>query len=262
MNILIYDNTFEGLLTAIHDALDLNIKPSKILANKSFQDDLFAIKYEIDSDLDKFEALWNSVKKKTNEQNCQRIFKAFLSESIDIEMLIYDYIKLILETDYNVETNFGDDSVVKINNIQKKVGRETQRVLMFVRFQKTVDDIYYASFDPKYNVIPLTLSHFRNRFADQKWVIFDTRRKYGYYYDLDSVQQITIGNKKVSMESGKVNSESLHVSEKLFQKLWKGYYDAINISERKNIKVHMQFLPKRFWKFLPEKDFKNNLIKA
>jgi probable DNA metabolism protein len=91
-------------------------------------------------------------------------------------------------------------------------------------------------------------------------VVFDTRRKYGFYYDLETVREITIGNKKVSMETGKVDSDSLHVSEQLFQKLWRSYYDAINITERKNLKVHMQFLPKRFWKFLPEKDFKTKLI--
>ncbi len=260
MNLFIYDQTFEGLLTAINDAIDLNIKPDKIISTKFFQDDLFATKYDIVTDSDKFDKIWNQVKEKSNEQNCQRIFKAYLSEISDIEMIIYNYIKLIIETSYNVEVNFSEDSVIKINNIQKKVGREAQRVLMFVRFQRTIDDIYYASFDPKYNVIPLTVAHFRNRFADQKWIIFDTRRKFGYYYDLKDVREITIGKQKINFKSGKVDNDVLHVSEKLFQKLWKGYYDTINIKERKNIKVHIQFLPKRFWKYLPEKDFKNTLV--
>lgn len=259
MNIFIYDQTFEGLLTAIYDSFELKITPDKIVSTKSFQDDLFAVKHIISTDSDKFESIWNKIKENSNEENCQRIFKSYLSELIDIELVIYNYIKLIIETPYNIEVNFSDERVIKLNNIQKKVGREAQRVLMFVRFQKTVDDIYYASFDPKYNVIPLTIAHFRNRFADQKWVIFDTRRKYGYYYDLYDVREITIGKQKVNMKSGKVDNEILHISEKLFQKLWKSYYDTINIKERKNLKVHMQFLPKRFWKFLPEKDFKGKV---
>ena len=260
MNLFIYDQTFEGLLTAIFEAINMNIIPDRILSTKSFQDDLFATKHFISTDSDKFDKIWNQIKEKSNEQNCQRIFKAYLSEMPDIEMIIYNYVKLIIETSYNVEVNFSEDSVIKLNNIQKKVGREAQRVLMFVRFQKTIDDIYYASFDPKYNVIPLTVAHFRNRFADQKWIIFDTRRKFGYYYDLKNVREITIGKQRINFESGKVDNDVLHVSEKLFQKLWKGYYDTINIKERKNIKVHMQFLPKRFWKYLPEKDFKNKLV--
>ncbi len=260
MNIFIYDQTFEGLLTTIYEAIELKVRPDKIVSAKSFQDDLFAIKNYVTTDHAKFESIWNQVNKKTTQQVCQRIFQAFLSEGPDIEMLIYNYIKLIIDTPYNIEVNFSDNFVLKLTNIQKKVGRETQRVIMFVRFQKTIDDIYYASFDPKYNVIPLTISHFRNRFADQKWVIFDTRRKYGYYYDLNEVREVTIGNQKVNNNSGKVENDILHVSEKLFQKLWKSYYDTINIKERKNLKVHMQFLPKRFWKFLPEKDFKNKMV--
>ncbi|MFW5721135.1 MAG: TIGR03915 family putative DNA repair protein, partial [Bacteroidota bacterium] len=210
------------------------------------------------TDIEKFNKLWNAIKKKSSVQNCQRIFKSFLSEMQGIEMIIYDYIKLIVETDYNVELDFSQDAVLKINNIQKKVGKESQRVLMFVRFQKTVDEIYYASFDPKYNVIPLTVNHFKNRFANQKWIIFDTRRKYGFYYDLENVREITIGKNKINFETGKVDRHVLHVSEKLFQKLWKNYYDSINIKERKNLKVQMQFLPKRFWKYLPEKEFQKN----
>lgn len=260
MNIYLYDQTFEGLLTTISDAIDSTIKPDKIISTKAFQDDLFAIKHYTTTDSDKFEKLWDQIKEKSDEQNCQRIFKAFLSELPDIEIVIYNYIKLILETPHHIEVDFSNENVVKLNNIQKKVGREAQRVMMFVRFQKTIDEIFYASFDAKYNVIPLTLSHFRNRFADQKWVIFDIRRKYGYYYDLEHVREITIGNQKIDFESGKVDQDILHISEKLFQKLWKSYYDTINIKERKNLKVHMQFLPKRFWKYLPEKDFKNNLV--
>ncbi len=261
MNLFIYDQTFEGLLTAIHDAFEMKINPDKIVSTKSFQDDLFAAKYKVVTDTEKFDKLWNLIKSKSSEQNCQRIFKAFLSELTGIEIIIYNYVQLIVETDYNVELDFSKDAVLKLNNIQKKVGRESHRVIMFTRFQKTIDDIFYASFDPKYNVIPLTISHFRSRFTDQKWIIFDTRRKYGYYYDLERVREITIGKNKINFENGKIDEDVLHVSEKLFQKLWKNYYDSINIKERKNLKVHMQFLPKRFWKYLPEKDFKNNVKK-
>ncbi|MFC2152958.1 TIGR03915 family putative DNA repair protein, partial [Bacteroidota bacterium] len=206
MNILIYDQTFEGLFTAILDAFELDIKPDKIISTKSYQDDLFATKHYISTDSEKFQKLWNQIKEKSNEQNCQRIFKAYLSELPNIEIIIYNYIKLIVETPYNVEVNFSDEIIIKLNNVQKKVGREAQRVMMFVRFQKTIDDIYYASFNPKFNVIPLTLAHFRNRFADQKWVIFDTKRKFGYYYDLENVHEITIGKQRASNESGKVDN--------------------------------------------------------
>ena len=64
MNLFIYDQTFEGLLCAINEAIDLKIIPHKIVSAKSFQDDLFATKYDIASDPDKFENLWDQIKQK------------------------------------------------------------------------------------------------------------------------------------------------------------------------------------------------------
>jgi len=50
-----------------------------------------------------------------------------------------------------------------------------------------------------------------------------------------------------------LHASLLAEDEKLFQRLWKQYYKSISIQERKNPKVHRQLLPKRFWKYLPEK---------
>jgi probable DNA metabolism protein len=41
--------------------------------------------------------------------------------------------------------------------------------------------------------------------------------------------------------------------EKLFQALWKNYFEHIAIKERINPALHKRLLPKRFWKYLPEK---------
>ena len=54
----------------------------------------------------------------------------------------------------------------------------------FVRFQLTKDGLYYCIIQPDYNVLPLISNHFEKRYADQRWLIYDSRRKYGIYYDL------------------------------------------------------------------------------
>ena len=32
--------------------------------------------------------------------------------------------------------------------------------------------------------LPMLIKHFRNRYADQKWIIYDVKRGYGLHYDL------------------------------------------------------------------------------
>ena len=41
--------------------------------------------------------------------------------------------------------------------------------------------------------------------------------------------------------------------EQLYDQLWKDYFNSINIKERQNVKLHVQYLPKRYWRYLNEK---------
>jgi hypothetical protein len=33
---------------------------------------------------------------------------------------------------------------------------------------------------------------FKNRYADQRWIIYDLKRKYGLYYNLETVAEIQL----------------------------------------------------------------------
>ena len=66
----------------------------------------------------------------------------------------------------------------------KRVDWERIRMLQFVRFQKAADGTYFAAVEPEKNVLPLITGHFKDRFADQFWLIYHIKRAYGYYYDL------------------------------------------------------------------------------
>ncbi|HAK14314.1 MAG TPA: DNA metabolism protein, partial [Acinetobacter radioresistens] len=39
----------------------------------------------------------------------------------------------------------------------------------------------------------------------------------------------------------------------LYDQLWKDYFCAINIEARGNIKLHIQYVPKRYWRYMNEK---------
>lgn len=255
MNIFLYDGTFEGLLSAIFYAYDTKIFPNRITTTAFFQENIFSEKFTIYTNEAYAKRIWSGLEKKTSKKICQKIYRVFLSEIYDVEMLIYNYIRLTFNSSVSIDENFANDTVLDFNNIFKKVNMEAHRAVMFIRFQKTADGIYYAPFDPAYNVLPLAIKHFKDRFSDQQWVIYDTKRNYGFHYNLKEVSEIRISNSMVNPFSGKVNKESLDGTELDFQELWSDYYQAVNIKERKNLKVHKQFLPKRFWKYLPEKNF-------
>ena len=49
------------------------------------------------------------------------------------------------------------------------------------------------------------------------------------------------------------NSKYFDESEIYFQKLWEEYFKSTNIKTRANMRLHVQHMPKRYWKYLSEK---------
>lgn len=253
MNIWIYDKTFEGFLTLVFDCYEMRTFPDKISGNVNNQPCIFPENYEVISDEGKAKRVWNGLHKKVTNTGCQLLYYAFLSEMDNIELLMLNYIKEVFGSPVNPLLNFGNEYVLEITKIHKKVSREAQRILMFVRFQKTADEIYYASYDPKYNVLPLVINRFEKRFADQKWIIYDTRRNYGFYYDLKNTVEVAFDKSMVNPATGQIDKSIMDKDEQFFRELWRSYFNSMCIRERLNPKLHKQLLPKRFWKYLTEK---------
>jgi probable DNA metabolism protein len=253
MNHYVYDGSFEGLLTLIFEAYDRKNFPDKIERQQQYCKTMFSEPFFVITDRPRASRVWTGLEKRLSRESLDMVYRVFLSELPDSEVLIFNYVKDVFASKRNIETNFANQTILAMTQIYHKVSREAGRVPMFLRFGLTADGIYYASYEPKYDVLPLVVKHFTNRFADQQWIIFDVKRQYGFYYDLKETQRITFENNRLNPFSGQPDSRLLATDEKVFQTLWKNYFKAINIEERKNLKLQMQHMPKRFWKYLPEK---------
>lgn len=248
----LYDKTFEGFLTAIFLSYQTKIFPDNIISNHNYQASLLSETIEISTDIIKAERVMKSIVKRTSKEAFNMIYHVFVSELDDVEFLLYKYLELVFKSNYDVSENIRDEYVLRMKQIQRKVLREAHRMLMFVRFQNTSQEIYFSPIDPNYDVIPLIGKHFKKRFTDQQWIIYDTRRNYGIYYDLKEVKEVKFESIEADKSTGKLNASILEEYEGTYQQLWQTYYDSINIPERKNLKLRMQLMPKRLWKYLPE----------
>jgi probable DNA metabolism protein len=54
-------------------------------------------------------------------------------------------------------------------------------------------------------------------------------------------------------ESGRAIGAVYDIDETLYQDLWQQYFKSVNIAARKNTRLHIQHMPRRYWKYLPEK---------
>lgn len=255
MILFIYDKTLDGLLTALFDAYNRKTFPDVLLSKGDtlplFYDDIFTVI----TDEEKAGRVWRGLQKKISASALSAITWCWLSELSEVGMLLFRYIRKAIDSPVSIETNFGDPDVLALSKIWKRVDWERLRMLQFVRFQKAVDGTFFAAFEPQHNALPLTVGHFKDRFADQRWLIYDMKRRYGFYYDLHTVEEVTFDDdgQAAHLITGMLDESLMDKDEKLFQQLWKTYFKSITIKERLNPRKHKQDMPVRYWKYITEK---------
>ncbi|GAB7257477.1 TIGR03915 family putative DNA repair protein [Polaribacter sp. OB-PA-B3] len=249
---LIYDGSFDGFLCCVFYVFEYKLKNAKIQNEFVQQNALFSENEKITTNKEKADRVWKGLKTKASTISTTKIYYAFLSEQAGVENILLDYITYIFKSNKKVDTDFTNNSVLKTSKIAKNVSREKHRMEAFVRFKLTKDAIYFANIEPDFNVLPLISKHFKSRYADQKWVIYDIKRNYGLYYDLEEVTIMQMEFPK-NFNFSKTDKNFFSEEEFDFQTLWQNYFKSTNITERKNMKLHIQHVPKRYWKYLSEK---------
>lgn len=252
MQVMIYDGSFEGLLTAIFEIYEYKITDAKICKEGNTTASLFGQTRITTTDKSKAGRVINKLKEKISTNALHQFYKTFLSELPSIEDSLLRYTQYVIAETKPVENNFSHPDVLTLQQTSRKVHREKHRMEAFVRFQLTKDGLYYSIIQPDFNVLPLINKHFKDRYADQRWLIYDAIRKYGLYYDLNEVTEVQL-NFDID-RNDKSQLASIHdEKEELYQKLWQQYFSSVNIPARKNMKLHIMHMPKRYWKNLVEK---------
>ena len=250
MTRLIYDGTFEGLLTTIFEIY--RHKYTKVFLQKEgdFNSAMFEDVIQIITDDARATRVLNGLRRKISIMAVQRLYIAHLSEIDKVENAIAGYIKYVFDSGQNIEEDFGNRNVLRVSEVVGMMRREKHRMEAFIRFKKLKDGSFYAPIEPDFNVLPLLIKHFKSRYADQKWIIYDTRRNYGLYYNLHDVEFI---NMEFSATHPSDTIAAFSEDEGIYQNLWKNYFNSVNIPSRKNTKLHIRHIPKRYWKHLTEK---------
>lgn len=254
MTIFIYDHTFDGLLTCLFQVYARKIFPQLLLKEGEPLPLFYDEAIHITTEEDKHQRVWKGLQKKLSRSALATLTYGWLSEVPGVDMLLLRYMRKAIDSPVSIETNFADADVLELSKIWKKVNWERLRILQFVRFQKAADGTYFAAIEPQHNALPLTIHHFRDRYADQPWMIYDLKRHYGYYYDLKTVEEVTFEDTtQAHFVTGMLNENLMDKDEKYFQQLWKTYFKSVCIKERLNPRKHKQDMPVRYWKYLTEK---------
>ena len=260
MIVYVFDNTLDGLLTAVFDSFFLHQEPEMLLAEGE-QLPLFADKpHMVMTDNEKAARVWKGLEKHLSRDGLHMIAISWLSEEQALNQPLFNFVckAFRLPACSGIEQNASDPDVLAVRNTCRRVLHEQLRMKQFIRFQKAKDGTYLAVVSPDHNVLPLIIDHFQDRFNDQPWLIYDAKRHYGYYYDgTNAPIRITFEDEAsvpFDLTNGKLEADVLSSDDALFQQLWRTYFKAICIKERMNPRKQLSDMPRRYWKYMTEKN--------
>ncbi|MBO4787048.1 MAG: TIGR03915 family putative DNA repair protein, partial [Prevotella sp.] len=244
-------------LSAVFDAFLLKEEPEHLLTGGDVLPLFCERIYKVTTDVEKARRVWTGLEKQLPREALQMISTSQLSELKELWQPLFMLVCKVFRQGKVVLGNFADPDVLTVTQIARRVAHEAHRMMQFVRFQKAKDGTYLAVISPDHHVLPLIVDHFHDRFNDQPWLMYDARRHYGYHYDGKSPPiHITFENETsvlFSLADGKLSDDILSSDDHLLQDLWRTYFKAICIRERLNPRKQLNDMPRRYWKYLTEK---------
>lgn len=238
-----YDNTFWGFLSCIFDIYAAKTEVAQITSQDTLSPSFDMQIATVVVDNEKSRRVADGVVKKIGSSGMSDIYSAFASCNTEKEIIIYKYLKLVFVYGRKIEQMLSNADVITFNEMLQRVRFECHRYNGFVRFRETESSIFVAPIRPDNDILEFIMPHFVNRFGIQRFVIVDVGRGKAGYFDGK--------NWDVGQFEGLKDVE-LTQNEKEFQQMWKNYYDTVTIKPRESERRRKQFMPQRYWEFMPE----------
>lgn len=241
MNFLLYDGTFEGFLTLVYDVYHHKYHV-KAIAKKMSDCLEFDDIYTIVTDVDKAHKVLTALRKKFSKEHVNTIIHIFLCDTKMFECNLLTFIILGFKANENLK-NINYSSVFYIRELEKEYLRLTHRMYGFVRFEELEDKTLYAKVETKFNILMFLGEHFSKRLGNNAFIIHDIQRKIAYVHD-----ENTQGIRSVDSFDSPLYSHD----ETKFKNLWKTFFNAVAIENRRNQKLQKSLVPLIYRTYMSE----------
>lgn len=253
-----YDGSFEGFLGAAADALARgDSHPAFSVAGRS-QPLLFEETRPVARDPAAADALLDRLARRASPEAARTLALAFLTERPGIEDALFAYLTLALTHGPDVDRLHAHKAVHAVHRLARRTSGETHRFKGLLRFRELRDGVLWAPFDPDCNILFPVALHFTRRLAAETWVIHDVRRNLAAAWDGQALSPAepdpaTWPGHRPANSAGSP-APPLSEAEQEVATLWRDYCRTIAIPERRNTTLQARNMPRRYWRFLVEKE--------
>ena len=236
-----YDGSFDGLLTVIFIAYKDRKNTMLKISVKTEQFFLELDDINVITDFSKARRVEKAICDKLSQDFLNKIQTCSLSNDKNKDTVIAYTVYKALKQGEEI-LNSLDEHAFYMNKLVKQVLNERHKYLGLLRFKEMKDGTMFSTIEPKNNVLPILISHFKNRMKKEKFAIYDKGRKTIVYYDSKKAEIFFVESLEIEWSDEEIE----------YSKLWKTFHKTISIKERENKKLQQSNLPKYYWKHLVE----------
>lgn len=238
----LYDGTFMGFLTVVYHSYYDHALPTAI-ESRALGSDLFQETRTVTTDSVQAEKVGRAFCEKCGKRAFSWLYRAFLCDD-ESEMCLWNYVRNGFRLEKSMYRHQKDLWMWEILIRAHKTGNEAEKFKGILRFSELEGGLLYAQMKPTHHILPLLVSHFKDRLGRENWAIHDLKRQVACYFHDGTLMVGAVEEPRFNL--------SYDEKEKWIQNLWKGYHMHMAIGERYNPTVQRGFLPKKYWPFLTE----------
>ncbi len=240
----IYDDTYEGLLSAIYEVFAFCDKNAEIVAQSDLPGPSLYETRNTPTD-PAHAANVSAWIERLGSEVAGGLYTAWLGREPGVDDLILAAMRIAKKHKCDPFSLRQYQQVCDLDGMRRRVGNEAHRMLQFVRFVKLDERVYAADIRPAYDVLQLIGDHFHSRFRDVAFMIRDLEHHKAI---LSNPREWYITDLPEYNPPIKGDGE--------YERMWKDYFKTIAIEQRVNLRLQQQFVPKKYrstmTEFLPD----------
>lgn len=239
-----YDGTFFGYLSAVFDAWHDGLAQVEDICPDSRMGLVFSQQRFVPVDDGKARRILDALLAQCGAKPCHYLYYAFLAEEEGRGLALLQYLRRAFQYKHEFLHHLSEEPIWTVRQWARRTGNERHKLLGLARFRELSDGMLYCQLQPTCCVVPVMAPHFVRRFPAERWVLHDTGRGIGVYYDGRQPVMVTIPRTAAAPD--------LSADEEAIEGVWQDYYRTIAIPSRRNEALRRSYMPKKYWSSLIE----------
>lgn len=235
-----YDGSFEGFLCCVFDSYVNKEIPWEFQDESHLAQSLFPVRW-IGTDLRHAQRILVSLEK-IDPWAKELVVKGFLTCAANKELLLYRFIRALYRVGKPLLRQLSDDALLPLLKAVRHLDGEVHLLKGFVRFSE-FKGMLAGEIRPKNRVLPLLRHHFCSRMYNETFLLYDRTHHEALLHEPGKWAILPLEEFKMATPSA---------AEAQYRRLWKRFYDTIEIKERHNPKLRRTHMPQRYWDTMTE----------